>query len=331
MKKIDQIWDELELEKSPGSGLLYKRLSGDVIPSVFVAMKYPEKLRCIASHLDTVSLSNTMSLCNLRDIRIEVMPDVQNSEKSYFLIVLANNQHKDIFSTLSEDLINRISSIAEEKTLINQLISRLEKWRMLFEKIGQQGLSDESQAGLYGELYFLRKFMNNARNNLFCIESWKGPEKAVQDFQYSNWAVEVKTSQSKNQQKIYISNERQLDTTVIPELFLYHLSLEVRDDFGESLNYIISEITDFLESDTAALNLYRMKLLESGYFSYHSHLYEKSCYSIRKEGIFHISDGFPRLTEGSIPSGVGDVRYSIILPENSIWAVSEADLFRKIL
>lgn len=330
MKKIDQIWTELESEKSPVSGILYKRLSGEVLPPVYIALKYPEKLRCIAAHLDAESVISSDNLCNFRDIRVEKMIDIKNQEKSFFLIVLVNNQHKDIFSTLSEDLINRVSLITEQKELIKQLINRLEKWRLLFERIGQQGLSDEAQIGLYGELFFLRKFLHNTENKLFCIDTWKGPQKAVQDFQYSHWAVEVKTSHSKNQQKIHISSERQLDTTIIPIIFLYHLSIEVRDNFGESLNEIVTVINDFLASDTVALNSFKMKLLEVDYFTYHAHLYENTGYSIRTESIFHIKDDFPRLTERNIPSGVGDVRYSIIIPDNPKWLSSDKDLFKTI-
>ena len=330
MKKIDQIWTELESEISPESGILYKRLSGEVLPPVYIALKYPEKLRCVAAHLDSGSVIISDNLSNLRDIRIEKMIDNKNPGKCFFLIVLANNQHRDIFSILTEDLINRVSLITEEKELIKQLINRLEKWRLLFERIGQQGLSDEAQIGLYGELFFLRKFLHNTENKLFCIDSWKGPQKAVQDFQYSHWAVEVKTSHSKNQQKIHISSERQLDTAIIPVIFLYHLSIEVRDNFGESLNAIVTGLNDLLASDTLALNSFKMKLMEAGYFTYHAHLYENTGYSIRTENIFHVKDDFPRLTESQIPAGVCDVRYSIILPDNSKFTVGETDLFYNI-
>jgi len=327
MKKIDQIWTELESESSPESGILYKRLSGEVLPSVYIAMKYPEKLRCIAAHLDLGSVSNTFNISNLKDIRIEKMIDKKNPEKCFFLIILANNQHKDVFSTLSEDLINRVSSITAEKELIKQLINRLEKWRLLFEKIGQQGLSDEAQIGLYGELLFLKKFLHNNENKLFCIDTWKGPQRAVQDFQYSHWAVEVKTSHSKNQQKIHISSERQLDTSIIPAIFLYHFSIDVRDGYGESLNSIVNQLNNFLTSDTAALNSFNIKLLEYGYFYFQAHLYERTGYSIRKESVFLVKDDFPRITEDIIPPGVGDVRYSIILPDDPQWIVGESDLF----
>jgi len=53
MKKIDKIWNELEDEQPLKSGLLYKRYSGAIKPDVYVAVKSPEKLRCIAAHLNS--------------------------------------------------------------------------------------------------------------------------------------------------------------------------------------------------------------------------------------------------------------------------------------
>ncbi len=330
MKKIDQIWAELESEKSPDSGILYKRLSGEVLPSVYIAMKYPEKLRCIAAHLDSSSVSGTVNLSNLRDIRIEKMSDNKNPGKCFFLIILANNQHKEVFSTLSEDLINRVASIRQEKELIKQLINRLEKWRLLFEKIGQQGLSDNAQIGLYGELLFLRKFLHNAENDLFCIETWKGPEKAVQDFQYADWAIEIKTTHGKNHQKLHISSERQLDTSIIPKIFLIHYSLEVRQNHGESLNELVDNLLELISKTPAAYNKFRLKMLDAGYFDIHRHLYAETGYSIRQENIYIITDAFPKITEANIPAGVGDVRYSLIVSANDDWSLNDNDLFKNL-
>lgn len=330
MKKIDAIWQELEAHQPLEGGLLYKRLSGAVIPDVFVAVKQPEKLRCIAAHL---SVSNELQLRNfdtLRDIKVEILPDNKRSDKYFLLILLLNNQHRDIFSILGEDLIERIAAITNEAELIKALLLRLEKWRLLFEKAGQQGLSDQSQRALYGELFFLRKFLQNVPDPDYCINSWKGPEKAVQDFQFADWAVEVKTTQGKNHQKIHISSERQLDTSLIPKIFLVHYSLEVRSNYGETLNDLIDDLLTILSEYPAASNTFRLQLLEAGYFEIHRQLYAETGYSIRQDNIYAITDDFPKITEAGIPPGVGDVRYSLILSTPDTWSLSEHDLFESI-
>ena len=292
MKKIEKIWQELEDEQPLKSGLLYKRYSGEIKPDIYVALKSPEKLRCIAAHLNSTVTFHLKSWDKLRDIKIESLRDDRQPDKQFLLILLLENRHRDIFSTLSEDLIHQVADIASEPELIKLLLLRLEKWRLLFEKMGQQGLLNEAQRALYGELYFLRKFLQNVSNAEYCINSWKGIEKSVQDFQFADWAVEVKTTHGKNQQKLHISSERQLDISLIPKIFLIHYSLEVRQNHGETLNDLVDNLVEMLSDSPAAYNLFRLKLLEAGYFDIHRHLYAETGYSIRQENIYRITEDY---------------------------------------
>ena len=88
------------------------------------------------------------------------------------------------------------------------------------------------------------------------------------------WGVEVKTTSGNNHQKVHISSERQLDIANIETLLLYHISLEVRQNSGETLNQIVQSLIDLLSSDFTSLNRFRNKLLEAGYFDQHISLYD---------------------------------------------------------
>jgi len=331
MMKVDIIWTELENEQRLQSGLLYKRYSGNVVPDVYVALKAPERLRCVAVHISKSVDLQIKSWDKLRDIKIEMLYDEKHPGKQFLLVLLLNNHHRDIFSALCEDLIRQVSNIAQETDLIEHLLFRLEKWRLLFEKIGQQGLSDEAQRGLYGELYFLRLFLNHSDNQSYCIDTWKGPEKAIQDFQYSDWAVEVKTTHGKNHQKIHITSERQLDTSFIPMVFLFHLSLDVRQGHGETLNDIVNVLNVIFRSNSVVSNTFQMKLMEANYFDIHSDLYRETGYTIRQENIYLVTENFPKITETQVPSGVGDVHYTLIVPANNEWTVSKEQLFQNLI
>ena len=330
MAKIENIWVGLENETSNHSGLLYKRYSAEVLPDVFIALKAPEKLRCIAFRI-SISFSFDQNQWNkLKDIKIETLPDERDKSKTFLLILLLNKQHKDIFSTLCEDLIFGVSEVTKEQNLVEKLLERLSKWQSLFEKVGKQGLSDEAQRGLYGEIYFLRFFLNNSIDKNYCLKSWLGPEKSIQDFQYANWAVEVKTTHGNNHQKIHITSERQLDDSIIERIFLFHLSLDVRVGNGESLNILIDEVSELLNENIMASNLFKLKLLESGYFDIHKPLYDEIGYTIRQENIYRVTGSFPRITENQIPIGVGDVRYSIVLSESEEWRINQQTLMGEI-
>lgn len=331
MTKIEEIWDGLECNTSNHSGLLYKRYSAEILPDVFIALKVPEKFRCIAFRINSTIHFDNKLWNKINDIKINLIPDVNDNSKNFLLIILLSNQYRDIFSTLCEDLIFSVSEVTADHILVHKLLGRITKWHSLFEKVREQGLSESEQIGLYGEIYFLRFILRNNSNKEYCIKSWLGPEKSIQDFQYSNWAVEVKTTHGNNHQKIYISNERQLDDTIVEKIFLYHLSIDLRNGRGESLNSIINEVSELLNENVLTYNLFKIKLLESGYFETHRSLYEDQGYNIRQENIYHVTANFPRITEKIIPIGVGDVKYSIIITESEEWRINHETLLREIL
>ena len=330
MMKIDVLWKELEDDTSFSHGLLIRRYSGEVLPDVFVALKSPERFRCIAASISNSHGINISLFSNLREISVEIVPDDTRQERSFLLFKLLDNQHKDIFSVLCEDLISRVSSLTKEELIIKELINRFEKWKSLFDKAGATGLSPEEQRGLYGELYFLRRILNTSSDSFKIVNYWNGPAREVRDFQVGTHAVEVKTTHGNNHQKIQISSERQLDISNFENLFLYHLSLEVRHNDGETLNQIIDSISTTLSSDYPAQTKFNNKLLEVGFFNHHRSKYEEIGYFIRQGNYYDVKGNFPRLEERDIRTGVGDVEYSIILDHCQKYLTTEEVVLTKL-
>lgn len=295
MMKINQIWDELANDTSVAKGLLLRRYSSLILPDVFIALQHPEKILCIACAISKKIAVDTFQFDNLQEIQIDLFPAPNQRNRNILVFKLSNNQHRDIFSVLCEDLIASIASETNETKLIKTILNRFEKWKSLFTKIALGGLSLEEQRGLYGELYFLRKFLKYNNDLLFVLNAWIGPENGVKDFQMNNWALEIKTSQGNNHQKVQISSERQLDTTHLDKLFLYHLSLEQVQESGETLNQIIASICTLLEMDAISLTRFKSKLYEAGYFEQHFMLYDSIGYFIRKDTFYIVEEEFPRI------------------------------------
>jgi hypothetical protein len=331
MTRIESIWNELENDKSFSHGLLLRRYSGSVIPEVFIALKSPEQFRCIAASISNSITINLASFSNLKDICIELLQDEKRQNSNILLLKLISNQHRDIFSVLCEDLINSISSVSNEIQLVQELLERFEKWKSLFERAATQGLSVEEQRGLFGEVYFLRKFLANNNRFLEVVNSWVGPEKQIRDFQSANWSVEVKTTHGKNHQKILVSSERQLDTSNLENLFLNHISLDSRQMSGESLNQIIDSVLGLLESDFTALTRFKNKLLSAGYFDQQKNYYEHTGYFIRHDVTYLVEHSFPRIEEADIRDGVGDVKYSIIVSHCSDFIRTDEQVFNSLI
>lgn len=330
MTKINQIWKKLENDKSFTKGLLFRRYSASVLPDVFLALQQPEKLFCIAVSVSKEINVNISHFTKLKEIDIDFSPDPNKKEKNVLIFKLINSQHKDIFSVLCEDMITSIANESNERKLIKEILNRFEKWKSLFGKISAQGLTPEEQRGLYGELYFLRKFLNQNTNHLQIINSWTGTEKDIRDFQLNNWAVEVKTTFGSNHQKVYINNERQLDTTHLDKLYLYHISLEQAQQRGETLNKIINSFCETLKDDTLCLNRFKSKLYEAGYFEYQAELYNNIGYSVRQNNYYKVEDEFPRIQENEIRNGIGDVKYSVILSLCESYRQSEKHVFENL-
>lgn len=328
--KIKQIWEELENDKSFDIGLLIRRYSGEILADIFIALKQPEKVYCLATSISTNIEINITSFANLQEIQVEVVSDKNFIGKKLLIFKLINNQHKDIFSILCEDLILSVGNIADELQLVKQLLNRFEKWKSLFSKLGLNGLSPEEQRGLFGELYFLRKFLNHNNDFGKVLNSWVGTTNEIRDFQLNSWALEVKTTIGNNHQKIKISSERQLDISHLEFLYLYHLSLEKAQEGGESLPQIVFSIRQILQIDIISLNKFNAKLFEAGFFEHHFELYKNIGYHLRHESFYLVNGSFPRIQENDLREGVGDVKYSIIVSNCQEFIQSEIQVLEKI-
>lgn len=329
MKKIDIIWQELEQDSSVHEGLISRRYSPKVLPDIFIAIRFPEKHRCLAVCIDNSIKPDLSSFSKLQDISVEILPDIENKNKHILLFAILTRQYEDIFSVLCEDLLESLSVGISDSKLSRELINRFEKWKSLFEQSGGPGLSSSEQIGLYGELVFLKNLLHETSDLPSAVLSWVGPEKQIIDFQLGSWGVEVKTTHGNNPQKLHISSERQLDTSNLEYLFLVHFSLNVLQKSGETLNRIIDSISELLRDDIIILNRFKAKLLCAGYFEKHKGLYDECGYFVRVKDYYRIENDFPRIEEKDIRQGVGDVKYSIIISQCSGFIINETDVFIK--
>ena len=313
MTKIETIWEELTKTASSSDRLVIRRFSPAIHPDVYVGLKVQEGLKCLVVRLSTEVVDKVSLEEGMKDIRVEILPNERDEHSKFLLFTLIDHDLTRVFAVLCEDLINAVSNVDSEHETVTSLFERVGRWRLLFEKYRGPGLSDIEQRGLYGEIYFLRRALqDSALQNSTALSSWVGPKMVPKDFQAEDWGIEVKTTTSRNHQRIRISNELQLDDSNLRVLYLYHLSLEEQLDNGESLPEIIKTVREILLKDNPSLRTtFDANLLRVNYFEEHQSKYERKGYFIREELIFRIEESFPRIIEKHIPKGVGDVTYSI--------------------
>jgi hypothetical protein len=85
-----------------------------------------------------------------------------------------------------------------------------------------------------------------------------------------------------------------------------------------------------IKGNPSALSVFRLKLIEAGYFDQHKKYYEDTGYTIRQKNIYKVTEDFPKITENMIPAGVGDVRYSVVVSVNDKWVIEEEKLIYRI-
>lgn len=124
-----------------------------------------------------------------------------------------------------------------------------------------------------------------------------------------------------------INNERQLDYKGLVSLHLLALTLIKSEEGGESLPEIVSSIKEEAARVTGGSGKFEHCLQEAGYLNVHSHFY-KDNYTIKKEELFTVSDGFPRITD--MPDGLGDIRYSLVVAAASDF-LSDVDEYLAVI
>lgn len=330
MERIKEIWNQLESNTSTVAGLFKQRYSETSKCDVLLGIKYPENYRLLIIRTPFLAGKDFNFKYEFRGLRFDKVYDDDGSDFLLLNLVLVDRQFKDIFDTLVADVILDIIDQTEIKVVLKNFTNRLVKWQSLFEKFGQQGLTPEEQRGLYGELYFLRKYLQTNTEKINKINSWVGPANEVRDFQSGNWSLEVKTTHGNNHQKVHISSERQLDTSNLENLFLYHLSLETRRQSGESLNQIVDALVELLSTDFISLNSFKSKLIEVGYFDNHRLIYETTGYYIRQDLFYKVEKEFPRIEEKELRNGIGDVKYSIVISQCTDFIKQENEVFNLI-
>lgn len=322
---IASIWSTLKVENAIG---LVKRLySNDINFLIYGTYRFPEEYYGVAFSFRNDIHIDISQFTNLREMNVMLFRDSSFKDSQLLIIELLRSDSRDIFAILCENLIQSVITLHNEHEVVRTVINQLVKWKTLFEKNNSDGLSILEQQGLFGELHFLQKCISrHIMEPSEILRTWVGVEKALRDFQGGSWAVEIKTTSTNNPQIITINGERQLDETLLENLFLFHISIEISRGYGETLLQKVESIRTTLSDDLSALNIFETKLFEVGFLPKHESLYKDRFYQVRTENYYRIERDFPRIKESELRNGVSRVEYAIVLsmceeyltPENQV-------------
>jgi len=233
----------------------------------------------------------------------------KHNRNNQLVFTLASKEDKDMFHTLCMDLIESTRGMQDEDYAIKTILKRLEKWQY-FLKSRRKIIDKRQLKGLTGELLFLKHYLLKHYDAEDSLTFWRAPLQSVQDFEFSSFAVEVKTKTSVN--SITISAYEQLFSE-LDHLLLYVATLtDSTDKTPESFNIydLIDDIRDDIKiKSSISEEKFNNLLMHYGFIELEE--YREYYFLFIADQFYEVTEGFPRIS--ILPDGVENLTYRINL------------------
>lgn len=218
----------------------------------------------------------------------------------------------DIVITELIDALDAGASIGRVRLVQNVLA----KWRRFWSGTNSANLSREQQLGLFGELWFLTRWLLPNIDGSKAVQMWRGPMGARNDFETPRLSIEVKTT-SRIDSAFVIHGLDQLLEPSGGALCLFGLVVREEASATDSLPRLVEEARNLLSANLDELSQLDSQLYAAGFDDRHASDYSKMTLRVRSEELYRIGEGFPRLIPsslvGGIPSGVDSIEYQLRL------------------
>ena len=165
---FDEIWTSIEKDQAQGSaaGIIRRRILPDACCDLFLGIEKPSNRRVFLLRVASANAPEARLLPQGRgfEVRLLRLPDDPQGHSSVLLSQTLDT-FRDIFTTLTMDIAGHIAPTTDHNTAVEQLLARLKRWQQFLERSGPEGLGDEAQRGLFGELWFISHFLLPVRGS----------------------------------------------------------------------------------------------------------------------------------------------------------------------
>jgi Putative PD-(D/E)XK family member, (DUF4420) len=314
-QKLERLWSQIYRSSELPASLLLESINGVRI----YATVSKQKLYSITFRSTNLSMSTNIKL---RSIEL-LIQSTDSSSDEYLTISLLDESLKSYFNLLCTDLIG-LPIIHKRDQFAEALVTRIQKWKRLFDSLPNPLLSNNDIRGLVSELYVLRELATvYSYPKVDTIGFWKGPLGSPKDFELPNGFIEVK-SRSVNSKSIRISSVEQLELEPEKYLVLAVVDLKqssVRDSNNNSVSELVNKIrTEFCLSEDS-LNSFNLLLTLYGFSD--NEAYNSIYFCPVSVTYYEVSELFPRVISGMMPEAIVDVRYSLLLSSIDSFKIPE--------
>jgi hypothetical protein len=241
-----------------------------------------------------------------------------------FYLRLKDHAQIELFETLCRDVASSAEQAMSEPDALTRAIGRTSRWHHLLRGGRENGLSEEKQKGLIGELAVL-EWMSHLVGPKAAVTAWVGPSGSPKDFELHEHCIEIKARRAAAQPYVQISNEFQLADVDNHQLWLSVIAVDkVAEPFGATLdNFVLSAASHFQGDDHDIEMLWEASISATGYRIEDD--YSDIMWVVSNPSWYAVRDGFPRV-DLPLREGVGSLKYAIALAACAPFEIDEADL-----
>lgn len=317
-------WDLLEGQPPTGERLTVRAAIAGRHPGVLIAIDAARRRHVLVEI--PAGEAGEIAERTSRGIAVQsvVLKTGEGQENRFVEIACLDAHGHAALDTIAVELVDALeagASIGRVRLVQNELA----KWRRFWAVVSQGVLSKEQQLGLFGELWFLIRWLAPNVGTGSAVSMWRGPGGARNDFELPGLAVEVKTTGRVDGAHLIHG----LDQLVEPpggRLMLF--SLVVRDEASEteSLPRLVDQARSLIGDDHNLQSQFDAMLYAAGYDDRLVGEYAKLVLRVRSERLYRVGEGFPRLVPtsliGGLPPGIGIVEYELRLDSAGAWLLA---------
>lgn len=319
---LETAWTDLP--NPPAGELSGKRVSGLPLQApVYVVVDASRRRQLLVSideEVQPVRSSTTRGL----DVTTDRLQIADSPVRRYVRLACLEPAHYPTFTALCDSIVASI--LADSNDPRAAVVRCLDRWRS-FWTVDQTGLTREQALGLFGELWFLHRWLGPP--SVSNLSRWQGPLGARHDFQWAVASVEIKASASNSASSPVhlIASLDQLADAETGQLYVF--SLHVADDnlAANSLPVMVERINSDLINDQEGASLFSDRLAKAGYNPAESGRYTRP-FRVLGEELYRVDKSFPRLTRASfspsLPAGIGEVSYWLSMDACGPWRIASS-------
>lgn len=254
---------------------------------------------------------------------VELVTGDVKSERFVEIACLDSSGHAAL-DIIAAELVDAITG-GVTRGRIRLVLNVLAKWRRFWSAVSLPLLSRERQLGLFGELWFMTRWLMPSIGHERAVQMWRGPGGARNDFEHLDLAVEVKTT-ARVDDVHTIHGLEQLVEPVGTRLFLFGLAVREEATSLENLVTLVAQARQQIGANHPCQSQFDAMLYAAGFDDRLASEYAKLMLRVRSEALYSVADGFPRLTpqsiSGGVPPGVGQVEYELRLDAAAAFRVA---------